>query len=159
MVSSPLFTYVVIYSFIHSISHILISVWAIIYLFLLWGIIQCYTIFFLLKILFIYLDRGEGKEKERERNINVWLPLMCLQLGTWPVTQAYALTGNRTGNPLVLRPALNPLSYTSQGNATLFYCSNCFSVRFWELFHLAPVPSDTFPIFFFFAFWRPITFF
>ena len=27
---------------------------------------------------------------------------------------ACALTGNRTSNPLVLRPTLNPLSYTSQ---------------------------------------------
>ena len=35
--------------------------------------------------------------------------------GTWPTTQACALTGNRTGNPLVHRLALNPLSHTSQG--------------------------------------------
>ena len=56
------------------------------------------------------------KEKERERNINVRLPLMSYLLGTWPTTQACALTGNLTGNPLDLRPRLNPLSYTSQGN-------------------------------------------
>ena len=24
------------------------------------------------------------REKEREKNINVWLPLVCPQLGTWP---------------------------------------------------------------------------
>ena len=36
-------------------------------------------------------------------------------LVTWPATQACALTGNQTSNPLVHRPALNPLSYTSQG--------------------------------------------
>ena len=48
-----------------------------------------------LKILFyLFLDRGEGSEKERERSINVWLPLMCPLLGTWPATQACALTGN-----------------------------------------------------------------
>ena len=41
------------------------------------------------------------------RNINVWLPLACPLLETWPTTQACALTGNWTGNPLVLRPALN----------------------------------------------------
>ena len=59
---------------------------------------------------------GKGeKEKERERNINVWLPLMCSLLGTWPTTQAYALIGNQIGNPLVCRPALNTLSHTSQG--------------------------------------------
>ena len=34
---------------------------------------------------------------------------------TWPVTQAYALTGTQTGHPLIRRPTLNPLSYTSQG--------------------------------------------
>ena len=31
---------------------------------------------------------------EEERNINVWLPLMRPLLGTWPATQAHALTGN-----------------------------------------------------------------
>ena len=54
-------------------------------------------------------------EKERERNINVWLPLTCPLLGTWPAAQACALTGNRTSVPLVPRPALNPLSHISQG--------------------------------------------
>ena len=53
------------------------------------------------KILFIFIDRREGKEKERERNINVWLLLGCPLLGTWPATQACALTGNGTGDPLV----------------------------------------------------------
>ena len=51
----------------------------------------------------------------RERNINVWLPLVCPPLGTWPATQACALTGNRTSDPLGHRPTLNSLSYTSQG--------------------------------------------
>ena len=64
--------------------------------------------------LFIFRE-GEGKEKERERNINVWLPLACPLLGTWPATQACALTGNQTGDPLVRRLVLNPLSHTSQG--------------------------------------------
>ena len=40
--------------------------------------------------------------------------------GTWPATQACALTGNRTGNPLVHRPVLNPLSHTSQGHCMNF---------------------------------------
>ena len=70
-----------------------------------------------LKILCIYFERGGGKEKERERNINVWLPLPCPQLGTWPATQACALTGNQTVNPLVCRPAFNPLSCSSQGRS------------------------------------------
>ena len=42
-------------------------------------------------------------------------------LGTWPTTQACALIGNRTGNPLVHRPVLNPLSHTSQGSLFLFF--------------------------------------
>ena len=36
----------------------------------------------------------EGKENERERYMNVWLPLVCPLLGTWPKTQACAVTGN-----------------------------------------------------------------
>ena len=63
----------------------------------------------------LFLDRGEGREKEKERNINVWLPLTHPKWGTWPATQACALTGNQTSNTLVHRPVLNPLSHTSQG--------------------------------------------
>ena len=43
------------------------------------------------------------------------LPLAHPQLGTWPATQPNALTGNQTGDPLVLRLALNPPHHTSQG--------------------------------------------
>ena len=41
-------------------------------------------------------------------------------LGTWPAMRAHALTGIRTRDPLVHRPALNPLSYSSQGKARYF---------------------------------------
>ena len=61
-----------------------------------------------------FLERGEGREKEKERKINVWLPLMCPLLGTWPTIQACALTGNQTRDLWVHRLALNPLSHTSQ---------------------------------------------
>ena len=37
-------------------------------------------------------------------------------MGTRPATQACALTRNQTGDPLVQRPALNPLSHSSQGS-------------------------------------------
>ena len=50
---------------------------------------------------------GKGREKHRERKINVWSPLTCSLLGTWPATEACVLTGNQTGDPLILRPALN----------------------------------------------------
>ena len=45
---------------------------------------------------------------------------MCSCLGTWPTTQACTLPGNRTGDLLVCRPALNPLSHTSQGTKVAF---------------------------------------
>ena len=51
--------------------------------------------------MYLLLDRGEGREKERERNIDVWLPLTRSLLGTWPTTQACALTGNQTCDTLV----------------------------------------------------------
>ena len=51
-------------------------------------------------------------EREGEKKFNVWLPL---KLGTWPTTKACTLIGNQTSDPLVCRPALNPLSHTSQG--------------------------------------------
>ena len=59
--------------------------------------------------------RERERERERERNLNVWLPFIHPPLGTWPATQACALIGNQTGNPLARRPVLNPLSHTSQG--------------------------------------------
>ena len=65
--------------------------------------------------IYLFLERRDKREKERERNINVWMPLVCPLQGTWPTTQACALTGNGTSNPLVHRLALSPLSHTSQG--------------------------------------------
>ena len=78
------------------------------------------VITFLKNIFFLYFYRGEGKEKEKERNISVWLPLTHPLLGAWPATQACALTGNPTSDPLVCRLALNPLSRTSQGKYYYF---------------------------------------
>ena len=94
----------------------------------------------------------------------MWLPLTCPLLGTWLATQACALTGNRTGNPLVRRLALDPLSHTSQGSIfnfiTLF-----FSITIYPLIPLPPLPTplppcthhtvvrvhNSFSLFFFFA--------
>ena len=73
-------------------------------------------IFFGKDFIYLFLERGE----EREKNINVWLLLSHPLLGTWPAPQAYALTGNRTGDPLVHRLALSPLSHNSQGRNRCF---------------------------------------
>ena len=62
--------------------------------------------FFFLRF-YLFLEAGEEREREREKNINVWLPLTRPLLGTWPTTQACALTGNLTRDPLICRPALN----------------------------------------------------
>ena len=70
--------------------------------------------FFFKDFIYLFLDTGERWEEERERNINVWLPLLCPPLGTWPTTQGCALTGNRTCDPLLCRLALNPLSHTGE---------------------------------------------
>ena len=78
------------------------------------GLKKLWYIYFLKDFIYLFLERGEGREKGRERNINVWLPLAHIQLGTWPKTQAGAVTGNHTGDPLVHGPALNPLSHTNQ---------------------------------------------
>ena len=72
------------------------------------------------KALYLFLERREGREKERKRNIKVQLPLQCPLLGTRPATQACALPGNQSSDPLVHRPAFNPLSHSSQGTSYIF---------------------------------------
>ena len=67
--------------------------------------------------IYLFLEGGERREKEKERNTDLLLPIMVPLLGTWPVTQACVLTGNQTGDPLVNRPVLSPLSHTSQGKS------------------------------------------
>ena len=64
--------------------------------------------------LFVF-RRGERRGRERETLV-CGCHLCAPNRGTQPATQACAQTGNRTGHPLVCRPALGPLSHTSQGN-------------------------------------------
>ena len=85
------------------------------------------TCLFKKDFIYLFLDRGEGRERERESNINVWLPLTQPLLGTWPATQACALTRNRTGNVSVRRPVLNALSHTSQGCP--FFLNKCIELQ------------------------------
>ena len=77
-----------------------------------WKCLHCLLFFFFSpKVLFIYFESKGGRKRGRETDR---LPLMYPQPGTWPATQAYALTGNRTGNLLVCGTTPNPLSHTSQ---------------------------------------------
>ena len=63
---------------------------------------------------------GEGGRKRWretemcERNID-GLPLVCPQLGTWPATQACALTRNQTSDFLLHRMMPNVLRHASHG--------------------------------------------
>ena len=61
--------------------------------------------------LFIYFREGKGGRKKGKEKCSLAHP----PLGISPTTQACALTGYRTCDPLVHRPVLNPLSHTSQG--------------------------------------------
>ena len=75
---------------------------------------------------FIYFQREGKRGRKRERETSMcekyidWLPPTHLQLGVWPTTQACVLSGNRTGDLLVRRLALSPLSHTSQGCLPFF---------------------------------------
>ena len=88
--------------------------------------VSCFPIpIYMCVCIYIFIEGKGQKKKGREtwmceRYIN-WLPLMHPLLGTWPETQACALTGNRTGNSLVHRLTLSPLSHTSQGRFPIFY--------------------------------------
>ena len=55
-------------------------------------------------ILFIFRERGREGEREGEKHQSM---CGCSSPETQPATQARALTGNRTSDPLVRRPALN----------------------------------------------------
>ena len=89
---------------------------------------------------FIYLfEMGEGTEKEREGNIDQLL-LAHPQQGTWPTTQACALTGSGTCDLSVCRPALIPLSHTSQGSFSSTYkCDQISNIlKKYQLLHSPP---------------------
>ena len=100
---------------------------------------QSFSFFFFFKIFkFIFREKGRVGERGKvtsmcERYIDR-LPLACPQLGTWPATQAHALTGNRTSDLSVRRPELSPLSHTSQGavlKVLIFEQGSCCLVLHW----------------------------
>ena len=71
---------------------------------------------------FLFSFRQRGREGEREEKKYQCVVASCTPHNGEPdpTTQACALTGNQTGNPLVCRLVLNPLSHTSQGHKQLF---------------------------------------
>ena len=97
---------------------------------------------------YLFIFRERGREEDRGRNINVWLPLTCPLLGTWPATQACALTGNWISDSFVSRLALNPLSTPARAlriffNTSFFYyyCSSTL-VSIFILPHTFPPHSS-----------------
>ena len=74
-----------------------------------------FSFFLFLKILYIYFQREGKRGRKREKHQCVFASHMRPPLGTWPATQACALTGNRTSDSLAPRLAFNPLKDTSQG--------------------------------------------
>ena len=69
--------------------------------------------FFFLRF-YLFLERGREEEGKGEKHLHA--PLLV----TWPITQACALTGNQTGDSLVRRLALSPLSHTNQDYPFIF---------------------------------------
>ena len=85
--------------------------WAVLFPSYCFFFLLLYRFYFLINILFIYFQReGKGGRKEGEKHQYV-----VLSHTSPTATQACALTGNQTGDPLVHRPALSPLSHVSQG--------------------------------------------
>ena len=69
--------------------------------------------------IYLFLERREGREKKGEKHQCMVASCASL-LGTCPVTQACALTGNQTHDPSVHRLVLNPLGHTNQGKICFF---------------------------------------
>ena len=75
---------------------------------------RLFSFSFLEDFIYLFLERGEGREEEKPPSA---VASHTPPAGTWCANQACALTRNQTGDFLVCRPALNPLSHTSQGRA------------------------------------------
>ena len=82
--------------------------------------------YFILIFKILFLFRGEGREKEGEKHPCV-VASHAYPTGTRPAAQQCVLTGNQTGNPLLCRLALNPLSHSSQGGFLCFISFNTTS--------------------------------
>ena len=77
-----------------------------------WVLVSPFYLF--LKRFYLFLEKGREGGREEEKHQCV-VASGAPPMGTWPTTQACALTGDRTSDPSVHRLALNLLSHTSQG--------------------------------------------
>ena len=88
-------------------------------------------IYFFKDFIFIIYFQREGKggrTRRRETSICVCL-LVCPLLGTWPTTEACALTGNGARDLLVRRLVSYPLDHTSQGTFHSFLTTDCQLIK------------------------------
>ena len=96
-------------------------------------------IFILCFIFHLFIFRERGREGDWVGEKHRYVVTSCMPpTGNWPETQACALIGNRTGDPLVCRLALNPLSHTSQGRAPHLranFINECFRRKAWKSYH------------------------
>ena len=69
-------------------------------------------------LIFIFREGKGRRKKGRQTSMCGWVSRSA-HWGSGPKTKACALTGNQTGDPLVRRPALNPVSYTTR--AKIFF--------------------------------------
>ena len=76
-----------------------------------------------LKTLFIFRERE--REGERERNINVWLPLACPLMGTWPATKSCALDWESNWLPFGSQASIQS---TEPHQSGLKMYLNCFEI-------------------------------
>ena len=100
--------------------------------------------FFKKDFLNLFLERGREGEREVDKHQSEVASCTSPILGTWPATQAYALTGNQTSDPSVCRLALNLLSHTSQGYLTYFHSFQLLFTLMFKLPHHWPVGTSSY---------------
>ena len=81
----------------------------------LWFLWTALVNYFLKDFIYLFIFRERRREGEREGGKQQCVVASLTLLGTWPATQACALTENWIHDHWFCRLALNPLSHTSQG--------------------------------------------
>ena len=73
------------------------------------------TIYFLRLLIYLFLDRGEGREKEKKRNITVWLPLAYPAPGNLACNSGVCPDWESNQEPFGWQAGAQSLRHTSQG--------------------------------------------